>query len=177
MTHQLPISHIKGNANCISFHPNKPYFIVATNSNIFVYNLQKQELSRKFISNLNTINRICIHKNGNDLIAGDKSGKVAWFQLELSSKPFKLMDYHQDKIKSVEFNNNFPLFLSCSRNGKLVVYYGKVNDEELVDPLIVPLKVLKVTNNKDNMFTCACFHPNQIWIFSGGEDGKIRMWC
>ena len=93
------------------------------------------------------------------------------------------MDYHQDKIKSVEFNNNFPLFLSCSRNGKLVVYYGKVNDEELVDPLIVPLKVLKVNNNSENnkdnnnMFTCACFHPNQIWIFSGGEDGKIRMWC
>ena len=178
MTHQLPISHIKGNANCISFHPNKPYFIVATNSNIFIYNLQKQELVRKFISNLNTINKISIHKNGNDLIAGDKSGKVAWFQIELSSKPFKLMDYHQDKIKSVEFNNNFPLFLSCSRNGKLVVYYGKVNDEELIDPLIVPLKVLK-TNNKDNknLFTCACFHPNQIWIFSGGEDGKIRMWC
>ena len=184
MTHQLPISHIKGNANCISFHPNKPYFIVATNSNIFVYNLQKQELSRKFISNLNTINRISIHKNGNDLIAGDKSGKVAWFQLELSSKPFKLMDYHQDKIKSVEFNNSFPLFLSCSRNGKLVVYYGKVNEEELVDPLIVPLKVLKIntndteSNKKGNkLFTCACFHPNQIWIFSGGEDGKIRMWC
>ena len=185
MTHQLPISHIKGNANCISFHPNKPYFIVATNSNIFVYNLQKQELIRKFISNLNTINKISIHKNGNDLIAGDKSGKVAWFQLELSSKPFKLMDYHQDKIKAVEFNNNFPLFLSCSRNGKLVVYYGKVNDEELIDPLIVPLKVLRINNNekdennntKNKLFTCACFHPKQIWIFSGGEDGKIRMWC
>ena len=185
MTHQLPISHIKGNANCISFHPNKPYFIVATNSNIFVYNLQKQELIRKFISNLNTINKISIHKNGNDLIAGDKSGKVAWFQLELSSKPFKLMDYHQDKIKAVEFNNNFPLFLSCSRNGKLVVYYGKVNEEELIDPLIVPLKVLKINNNekdennnsKNKLFTCACFHPKQIWIFSGGEDGKIRMWC
>lgn len=183
MTHQLPISHIKGNANCISFHPNKPYFIVATNSNIFVYNLQKQELIRKFISNLNTINKISIHKNGNDLIAGDKSGKVAWFQLELSSKPFKLMDYHQDKIKAVEFNNNFPLFLSCSRNGKLVVYYGKVNEEELIDPLIVPLKVLKINsnekdeNNNNKLFTCACFHPKQIWIFSGGEDGKIRMWC
>ena len=178
MTHQLPISHIKGNANCISFHPTKPYFIVATNSNIFIYNLQKQELSRKFISNLNTITKISLHKNGNDLIAGDKSGKVAWFQLELSSKPFKLMDYHQDKIKSVDFNDNFPLFLSCSRNGKLLVYYGKVNEEELIDPLIVPLKVLK-TNNKDkdnNSFTCACFHSKQIWIFSGGEDGKIRLW-
>ncbi len=184
MTHQLPISHIKGNANCISFHPNKPYFIVATNSNIFIYNLQKQELIRKFISNLNTISRISIHKNGNDLIAGDKSGKVAWFQLELSSKPYKMMGYHQDKIKGIEFNNNYQIFLSCSRNGKLVVYYGKVNDEELVDPLIVPLKVLKVEGDNDsdnkgnkNIFTCACFHSKQIWIFSGGEDGKIRMWC
>ena len=177
MTHQLPISHIKGNANCISFHPNKPFFIVATNSNIFIYNLQKQELIRKFISNLNTITKISLHKNGNDLIAGDKSGKVAWFQLELSSKPYKLMDYHQDKIKAIDFNNNYPLFLSCSRNGKLLVYYGKVNDEELIDPLIVPLKVLKTNNaNGKNLFTCACFHPKQIWIFSGGEDGKIRLW-
>ena len=177
MTHQLPISHIKGNANCISFHPNKPFFIVATNSNIFIYNLQKQELIRKFISNLNTITKISLHKNGNDLIAGDKSGKVAWFQLELSSKPYKLMDYHQDKIKAIDFNNNYPLFLSCSRNGKLLVYYGKVNDEELIDPLIVPLKVLKTNNsNGNNIFTCACFHPKQVWIFSGGEDGKIRLW-
>ena len=177
MTHQLPISHIKGNANCISFHPNKPLFIVATNSNIFMYNLQKQELIRKFISNLNTIHRISLHKNGNDLIAGDRSGKVAWFQLELSSKPFKLMDYHQDKIKAIDFNNNYPLFLSCSRNGKLLVYHGKVYDEELIDPLIVPLKVLKTNNSEgSNSFTCACFHPKQIWIFSGGEDGKIRLW-
>ncbi len=177
MTHQLPISHIKGNANCISFIPNKPHFIVATNSNLFIYNLQKQELIKKFISNLNTIHRICLHKNGKDLIAGDKSGKVAWFQLEFSTKPFKLMDYHQDKIKSVDYNNNYPLFLSCSRNGKLLVYHGKVNEEELIDPLIVPIKVLK-TNNVEgkNGFTCACFHPKQIWIFSGGEDGKIRLW-
>jgi ribosome biogenesis protein ERB1 len=175
--HQLPISHIKGNANCISFHPNKPFFIVATNSNIFIYNLQKQELIKKCFSNLNTINKISLHKNGADLIAGDKSGKVAWFQLELSQKPFKLMDYHQDKIKAIDYNNNFPLFLSCSRNGKLLVYYGKVYDEELIDPLIVPLKVLKTNNtNGNNLFTCACFHPNQIWIFSGGEDGKIRLW-
>ena len=30
------------------------------------------------------------------------------------------------------------------------VYYGKVNDEELIDPLIVPLKVLKVNNNTES---------------------------
>jgi ribosome biogenesis protein ERB1 len=42
LVHQTPFSKIKGNINAVSFHPNKPYFIVATNSNIFVYNLQKQ---------------------------------------------------------------------------------------------------------------------------------------
>lgn len=42
LVHQTPFSKIKGNINSISFHPDKPYFLVATNSNIFVYNLQKQ---------------------------------------------------------------------------------------------------------------------------------------
>lgn len=42
MIHQTPFSKIKGTINAISFHPSKPYFLVATNSNIFVYNLQKQ---------------------------------------------------------------------------------------------------------------------------------------
>ena len=176
MTHQLPISHIKGNVNAISFHPNKPYFIVATNSNLFIYNLQKQELIRKFISNLNTICKISIDKSGSDLIAGDKSGKVGYFQLELSNKPFKLMDFHNDKIKSIEFHNKLPLFLSCSRNGKILVYHSKVTEDELTDPLIVPLRELNVKNSNKTNFSCACFHPKLPWIFSGGEDGLIRMW-
>lgn len=176
MTHQLPISHIKGNANTMLFHPSKPYFIVATNTNIFIYNLQKQEMVRKFVSNLGTITHVAIHKNGSDLIAGAKDGKVAWFQLELSDKPFKLMDYHQDKIKSIGYHQDFPLFFSCSRNGKLLVYYGKVTEEELTDPLIVPLKILRASNTKNVNYTCSCFHPKQPWIFSGGEDGIIRLW-
>ena len=177
MTYQLPISHIKGNVNNFIFHPKKPYFIVCTNSNIFIYNLQKQELIRKFVSNLNTINQIDFHKEGSDLIVGDKSGKVAWFQVELSNKPFKLMDYHGDKIKSIQFHKKFPIFLSCSRNGKLLIYYGKVTEEEIKDPLIVPLKVLKAKNTKNENYTCACFHTKQPWVFTGGEDGKIRCWA
>lgn len=42
LVHQKPFSKIKGVINAVCFHPNKPHFIVATNSNIFVYNLQKQ---------------------------------------------------------------------------------------------------------------------------------------
>ena len=172
MTHQIPISHIKGEVNAMSFHPNKPYFIVCTNSNIFLYNLYKQELVRKFVSNLNTISSISIHNEGSDLIVGAKDGKVCWFQLELSAKPFKTMDYHGDKIKTVEFHCLYPLFASCSRNGKILIYYGKVTEQELTDPLIVPLKELY---NKSN-FTCSCFHSKMPWIFSGDDKGIIKLW-
>jgi ribosome biogenesis protein ERB1 len=104
---------------------------------------------RKFVSNLNTITHISIHKHGENLLAGTKDGNVAWFQLELSDKPFKIMDYHGDKIRSVEFHANYPLFLSCSRNGKLLVYHATLNDDKLKDPVIVPLKSLKA--NMENI--------------------------
>ena len=51
------------------------------------------------MSNLNTIIDISIHNNGEDILAWTKEGKVAWFQLELSEKPYKVIDYHRDKIK------------------------------------------------------------------------------
>jgi len=49
LVHQKPFSKIKGIINAVCFHPNKPHFIVATNSNIFVYNLQKQVKYHYFI--------------------------------------------------------------------------------------------------------------------------------
>ncbi len=108
---------------------------------------------RKFVSNLNTITNISIHKNGDDILAGTKDGKVAWFQLELSEKPFKIMDYHGDKIKVVSYHAQYPLFASCSRNGKLLVYHAAISNDLLQDPVIVPLKVLKPdTNNNGNLY-------------------------
>jgi len=105
---------------------------------------------RKFVSNLNTITHISLHKNGENLLAGTKDGNVAWFQLDMSDKPFKSMDYHGDKIRSVEFHQSYPLFLSCSRNGKLLVYHATLNDDTLRDPVIVPLKSLKPNGETSN---------------------------
>jgi len=131
---------------------------------------------RKFVSNLNTITHISIHKNGDDIIAGSKDGKVAWFQLELSEKPYKIMDYHGDKIKIVGFHNHYPLFLSCSRNGKILVYHSTIYDDLVQDPIIVPLKVLKPVGSANSNFTFSCFHPKHPWIFTSGEDNLIRLW-
>jgi len=98
---------------------------------------------RKFVSNLNTITHLSLHKDGENIIAGTKDGKVAWFQLDLSDKPYKIMEFHDDKIRSVSFHNNYPLMCSSSRNGKILVYHSTVYDDLIQDPLIVPLKVLK----------------------------------
>lgn len=112
---------------------------------------------RKFVSNLNTITDISIHKNGDDILAGTKDGKVAWFQLELSDKPYKVMDYHGDKIKRVAYHNSYPLFSSCSRNGKLLVYHATISEDMIQDPVIVPLKVLKPTNTNNSSKTINIF--------------------
>jgi ribosome biogenesis protein ERB1 len=104
---------------------------------------------RKFVSNLNTITDIAVHKNGDNILAGSKDGKVAWFQLDLSDKPYKMMDYHGDKIKVVSYHNTYPLFSSCSRNGKLLVYHATIYEDLIQEPVIVPLKVLKPSNTNN----------------------------
>lgn len=182
MTFSHPFSKVKGLINVISFHPNKPYFIVGTNSNIFIYNLQKQELVRKFVSNLNSITSLAVHKNGEHIIAGANDGKVAWFQADLSDKPFKTLDYHGDKIRNIDFHPNYPLFASASRNGKIVIYHASVSDDLLQDPLIVPLKNLKTSSS--NQSNCLIkvvvndiiFHCKYPWVFSCGDDKLIHLW-
>jgi ribosome biogenesis protein ERB1 len=149
LIHQSPFSKVSGVIYSIAFHTNKPYFLVATNSNIFVYNLQKQEMVKKFVSNLNTITNLSLHKGGDNIIAGTKDGKVAFFQIDMSTEPFKILDYHGDKIKGVHFHNSYPLAISSSRNGKLLIYHFNIHEDIIADPVIVPLKSLK-TNTANN---------------------------
>jgi ribosome biogenesis protein ERB1 len=119
---------------------------------------------RKFVSNLNTIVNIEVHKGGDAIIAGTKDGKVGWFQLDMSTEPFKIMEYHGDKIKSVSFHKSYPLALSGSRNGKLLIYHVAINDDILSEPVIIPLKSIKTTNNCNILFKYSvdeCLFPSK----------------
>ena len=60
------------------------------------------------------------------------------------------MDYHGDKIKVVEFHKEFPLFASCSKNGKLLLYHASDNDKTFQKSVIVSLKVLNPSDTKNN---------------------------
>ena len=103
---------------------------------------------KKFVSNLNTITNISLHKGGDNIISGTKDGKVGFFQIDMSTEPLKILDYHGDKIKSVDFHSTYPLAISSSRNGKLLIYHFKTNDDIISDPVIIPLKSIKA--NKGN---------------------------
>lgn len=123
---------------------------------------------------MQTINSISVHPSGNHFLIGDKSGNIAWFQLDLSEKPYKQLDFHKNPIQGLNYHPRHNLFASAANNGEILVYYSKVYDDLIHDPLIVPLNKLgKASKTELNDLV---FHPIFPWIFSCGEDNKIHMW-
>lgn len=173
-----PLNKNKGNITCIDFHNSKPHFYICSDSNILIYDLKQQELIRKFASNLNPISSISLHKLGGDFVAGSGNGKLAWFQSDLSDKPFMNMaDYHEGIIKGISFSNNYPLLSSCSVDGKIILYHAKVNDDFLQDPTIVPLTSLNsFYGYEDKEVNGIKFHPNYPWLISVGSNKQIKIW-
>ena len=173
-----PISKNKGDIRAISFHPSKPQFYVCSDSNVLIYDLKQQELVRKFVSNLYPINLITLHPLGADFVCGGLAGKVAWFQSDLSEKPYLQMDqYHETKIKALTFSNNYNLLCSASKEGKILLYYSKVYDDLIHDPLIVPLTTLSSFYGVEmKEVNGAVFHPVYPWLLTAGSNKKISVW-
>lgn len=61
---QNPFRKSKGLVQCVSFHPVRPYFFVATQRYVRVYNLIKQELTKKLMANCKWISSMSIHPGG-----------------------------------------------------------------------------------------------------------------
>ena len=123
---QAPFSKPKGIVQKVLFHPFKPYFFVATQKYIRVYNLVKKELAKKLISTCNQLSSIDIHPKGDNLLIGSYDNKLCWFDLDLSSKPYKTLKYHRDCIRQVAYHRTYPLFASASSDGKITVTHGMV---------------------------------------------------
>ncbi|GLH00739.1 Ribosome biogenesis protein BOP1 homolog [Gryllus bimaculatus] len=58
---QIPFNRAKGLVQCVLFHPIRPIFFVATQKNVRVYDLVKQEIVKKLLSNSKWISSIAIH--------------------------------------------------------------------------------------------------------------------
>ncbi len=52
--------------------------------------------------------------------------RLAWYDLDLSSKPYKALRYHAHALRGVAFHRSYPLFASSSDDGSVHVFQGKV---------------------------------------------------
>lgn len=173
---QNPFSKNKGLVQSVAFHPIRPYFLLATQRSVRIYNLLKQELSKKLQGNAKWISSIAVHPGGDNVICGSYDCRLSWFDLDLSTKPYKTLRHHRRAVRSVAFHRSYPLFASASDDGSVIVCHGTVFSDLLQNPLIVPVKVLKghaITH--DLGVLDVTFHPSQPWVFSSGADGTVRL--
>lgn len=61
---QLPFSKSHGQIVCSLFHPTRPFFFVSTKQFVRIYDLVKQELSKKLSANCKLISSMAIHPKG-----------------------------------------------------------------------------------------------------------------
>ncbi|XP_050925666.1 ribosome biogenesis protein bop1 isoform X2 [Lates calcarifer] len=173
---QNPFRRNKGLVQCVSFHPVRPYFFVATQRSVRIYNLVKQEMTKKLQANSKWISSMAVHPGGDHVICGSYDCRLSWFDLDLSTKPYKMLRHHKKAVRGVAYHRVYPLFASASDDGSVIICHGTVYNDLLQNPLIVPVKVLRghvITH--DLGVLDVTFHPTQPWIFSSGADATIRL--
>eukprot|EP01113_Clastostelium_recurvatum_P032475 TRINITY_DN4180_c0_g1_i5.p1 TRINITY_DN4180_c0_g1~~TRINITY_DN4180_c0_g1_i5.p1 ORF type:complete len:1068 (-),score=304.60 TRINITY_DN4180_c0_g1_i5:88-3252(-) len=174
---QLPFKSSKGMVQHVLFHPSKPLLFVSTKIHVRIYNLVRQKQSKKLMPGAQWISSLDIHPKGDDVIVGTYDKKVCWFDLELSTKPYRIMRYHRAAVRRVVYHKTFPMFASCSDDLAIHVFHGRVYNDLTENALIVPVKVLR--GHKDNNglgVPDIGFHPNQPWLFSAGADLTEKLW-
>lgn len=162
----------------VVFHPIKPQLFVATQRYVRCYDLVAQSLLKTLQPGLKWISSIDVHPTGDHIIIGSYDKRLCWFDLDLSTKPFKTLRYHSKALRSVGFSRSYPLLSSASDDGTVHVFHSTVYSNDFSrNPLIVPLKVLKGHDVKDGLGVLASvWVPGQPWILTGGADGTARLW-
>mmetsp|Transcript_20707 Transcript_20707/g.31071 ORF Transcript_20707/g.31071 Transcript_20707/m.31071 type:complete len:825 (-) Transcript_20707:98-2572(-) len=175
---QQPFSKNKGGEiQCACFHPTKPFLFVASKQHIRIYHLVKQAMVKRLLSGCRWISTIDVHSSGDHVIVGSLDRRMVWFDLDLSSTPYKTLKYHEKALRCVGFHSRYPLMASASDDGSVHVFHSMVYSDLMRNPLIVPVKILKGHNvvKKIGVLSFA-FHPTQPWLFSAGADGKIHLY-
>jgi ribosome biogenesis protein ERB1 len=175
---QLPFRRLKGIAQTAQFHPSKAIFFVATRNTIRSYDLAKQELVKILQPGAKWISSIDVHPGGDNIIVGTYDKRLLWHDLDLSTKPYKTLRFHQEAVRAVRFHQGgLPLFADASDDGSLQIFHGKVVGDLMENATIVPLKVLKGHKVKSRLGVMDVdWHPREPWCVSAGADGTCRLW-
>lgn len=173
---QSPFRRSHGQVQCVAFHPTRPFLLVASQRCVRLYHLLRQELTKKLLPNCKWVSSLAVHPAGDNLICGSYDSKLVWFDLDLSTKPYRVLRHHKKALRAVAFHPRYPLFASGSDDGSVIVCHGMVYNDLLQNPLLVPVKVLRGhTLTRDLGVLDVAFHPTQPWVFSSGADGTVRL--
>lgn len=151
MNSQAPFKKAPGKIQSFSFHPSLPFFFVVTQQHVKVYHLVEQKLIKRLLSGCKWLSSIDIHPSGDHVILGSYDRRVVWFDMDLSSTPYKTLKFHEKAIRSVQFHRyphylllpisfhfvlfspkniifdrRFPLMASASDDGSVHVFHSTV---------------------------------------------------
>jgi ribosome biogenesis protein ERB1 len=160
---QMPFKRQIGQVQCVSFHPSKPIFFVATQRHVRIYNLMSQNLLKKLQSGSKWISSINVHPGGDHIVTTSYDRRVCWFDLDLSASPYKTLRYHSNAVRSSSFHRSYPLLATGADDGTVHIFHARIFSDLLKNPLLVPLKILRgheVTGGKGVMNVL--FHPTQV---------------
>ncbi|WVQ69819.1 ribosome biogenesis protein ERB1 [Kwoniella botswanensis] len=175
---QSPFKKLPGQVQKVIFHPSKPHFFVATQRYIRQYDLSSQTLVRTLQSGVKWISSLDLHPRGDNLIIGSYDKKLAWFDLDLSNKPYKTLRYHTKALRSVVYHPTLPLFASASDDGTIHIFHCTIYQDLMQNPLIVPLKILRGHKITDGIGVLdLSWVSGKPWLVSSGADGEVRLWC
>lgn len=167
------------------FHPSKPVLFVANQRTIRAYDLSRQLLVKiiqpgaRWISSFDFHPSSSTSSGGENLIVGSYDRRLLWHDLDLSSRPYKILRYHRKAIRAVKFHpgGRYPLFADASDDGSLQIFHGSVTGDMLSNATIVPLKVLKGHKITGELGVLDVdWHPKEPWCVSAGADGTCRLW-
>jgi ribosome biogenesis protein ERB1 len=132
---QYPFRRAKGQVQAAVFHPSKPIFFVASQRFIRVYDLLKQKLLTKVhtrscglccdlpLALLTMLVCACAqlepackwvssmeaHPGGDNIVVGSYDMRVCWFDLDLSSRPYKTIRNHKGAVRRIVFHPKYVL--------------------------------------------------------------------
>ncbi|KAI1730763.1 BOP1NT domain-containing protein [Ditylenchus destructor] len=172
---QKPFSKKKGAVQQVLFHPTKPWFFVATQQHVRIYDLQKCELKRKLFTGSKFVSCMDLHPHGNNLFIGGLDRVFTWLDMELAAKPWKTMKNHSGAIRSLCYHQRYPLLATVSDDATAIVYHAKVSNDLMRDNELVPVKRLYVHSADKLAILSSVFHPTQPWLITAGADGQIGL--
>ena len=88
----------------LSFHPSRPFLFVATQQHVKLYHLVEQKMVKKLMSGCKWISSIDIHPSGDHVLVGSYDRRVVWFDLDLSSGPYKTLKFHEKAVRHVTYH-------------------------------------------------------------------------